>query len=154
MNDFSFVLTINGIKDPDTVEKIEDLLNEDFEYDFDADPNYLGLLAVALCGDDAFSWIENSFGRAFFDGGKISDDGVAKFYCRLNWPYVEEGSSNPLVRMVQDYQEDISIDLVVDDEYEDTSEEFGEDFKIHVDSSGQISYEGEYFADKEADNEY
>lgn len=61
-----------------------DLLNEEFDCDFDADPNYLGLLAVALCGDNALSWIEDSFGRAFFDGGDISDDGVAEFYCRLN----------------------------------------------------------------------
>lgn len=56
--------------------------------------------------------------------------------------------------MVQDCEQDISIDLAVDYDYEDMSEEFGEDFKIHVDSSGQISYEGEYFADREADNEY
>lgn len=131
-----------------------DLLNEEFDCDFDADPNYLGLLAVALCGDNALSWIEDSFGRAFFDGGDISDDGVAEFCCRLNWPYVEEGKSNPLVRMVQDCEQDISIDLAVDYDYEGMSEEFGEDFKVHVDSSGQISYEGEYFADREADNEY
>lgn len=144
MNNFQFCLKINGLTNNEKRTALIEMLNEspDSEVlkknyeEFDADKNYLGLIAPAICGESAFSWYE-LFGRAFIDGFHQEKESIV-LYVRLNGPYNYK-NNNPLIKLIEESSDDLSLELFVDEEDYDTLSEFGEGYKIVVSKDGELT---------------
>ena len=131
MNDFEFIVNVKV--DPSNKEAISALNAfresvygyEPFEcidrLDLGADEHYFGLLAFALCGDEAESWFDDD--RFFVDNMDVnSETGEATLYTRQNWT-----CNDFLDKIVKHCKYDnVVIETYPDEECESCVDEFGD----------------------------
>ena len=95
------------------------VLQENRRREFGSD-TYLGLIAVALCGNSAFEWIEDAFWRSYIAGHYTEDNTIC---IQVTLGDVEEDC---WTRLVKDSNEDIEIELTVDEDDDFAVEEYGD----------------------------
>lgn len=139
MTEYSFFLKIKGIKNTDIKNELELLLEgdsssivlqENRRREFGSD-TYLGLIAVALCGNSAFEWIEDAFWRSYIAGHYTEGNTLC---IQVTLGDVEEDC---WTRLVKNSNEDIEIELTVDEDDDFAVEEYGEGFTLKVSSDGK-----------------
>lgn len=131
MNNFEFIVNVKV--DPSNKEAISALnAFRDSVYgyeslecisrlDLDADDHCFGLLALALCGDEAESWFD--YGRFFVDNMDVNEEtGEATLWTRQNW------TCNDFLDKIVKYckYDDIVIETYSDEECEPCVDEFGD----------------------------